>query len=100
MEQGFIPEGINKAPSPEKLYQMTAAQMVSLTISDGSEKGIKDRSHAELTEAAFMFETQLMDLLGDINPIAFESYAKLSHSQLTGIIKNCAGQICQIESAG
>ncbi len=98
LEQGFIPLGINKAaPSPEKLHQMTAAQVVSLFISDNCEKKKEDHSHTELMEAAFMFENQLMELLGDINPISFESYATLSQTRLSDIVKSCTEQIYQIE---
>lgn len=100
LEQGFTPLGIKNALPPEILHEMTAAQVVSLNISGNREKGIEDYSHKELMETAFMFENQLMEMLGDINPISYESYSELSHTRLTDIIKNCAEQICRIENAG
>ena len=83
---------------PDILHEMTAAQVVSLNISGNREKKIEDYSHKELMETAFIFENQLMEMLGDINPISYESYSELSHTRLTDIIKNCAEQICRIEN--
>lgn len=99
--QGFTPPGITKAMKPpEKLHEMAAAQVASLNTSSSSGKGIEEYSHAELMEAAFMFENQLMGLLGDINLISYEAYSELSHTQLADIIKHCTEQICKIENAG
>lgn len=101
LEQGFTPFSIKDAATPpDKLHKMTAAQVASLNISNDSEKGVEDYSHTELIEAAFMFENQLMELLGDINPSLYETYSVLSPTQLANIIKNCTEQICKIESAG
>ncbi len=101
LEQGFTPLGIKDAfRPPDKLHEMTAAQVASLNISDNSEKGIEEHSHTELMEAAFIFESQLMELLEDINPISYETYSELSHTQLADIIKNCTEQICKIGNAG
>ena len=101
LEQGFTPLGIKDAfRPPDKLHEMTAAQVASLNISDNSEKGIEEHSHTELMEAAFIFESQLMELLEDINPISYEAYSELSHTQLADIIKNCTEQICKIGNSG
>ena len=101
LDKGFTPLGITDAfKPPDKLHQMTAAQVALLNISDNNEKGIKDYSRSELIEAAFMFENQLMELLGDINPALYEAYVELSHTQLTDIITNCVEQIYKIENAG
>jgi len=95
--KGFIPLGITEAFNPpDKLHEMTATQVVL----DNNEKRIDEYSHTELIEAAFIFENRLMELLGDTNPITYEAYAELSHTQLTKIIKNCAEQICKIENTG
>lgn len=100
LDKGFTPPGITEAFNPpdkiDKLHEMTAAQV----ISDNNTKEIKDFSHSELMDAAFMFENQLMALLGDKNPIPYEAYTELSPTQLTDIIKNCAQQICKIENNG
>ena len=99
LDKGFTPLGItNTLKPPDKLHEMTAEQVVTLNMSDNNTKEIKDYSHTELMDAAFMFENRLMELLGDINPILYEAYAELSHTQLTDIIKNCAEQICKIEN--
>ncbi len=101
LEQGFTPLEIKDAFKPsDKLHEMTAAQVATLNISGNSEKGIEDFSHTELMEAAFIFENQLMQLLEDINPISYETYSELSHTQLTDIIKNCTEQICKIGNTG
>ncbi len=100
LEQGFIPLGIKDGlHSPDKLHEMTAVQVATLNIPDNNEKRIEDYSLEELMDAAFTFESQLMQLLGDINPISYEAYSQLSHAQLVDIIKNCTGQICKIENA-
>lgn len=98
--QGFTPVGMTDAVTPpDQLHNMRAAQVASLNISDNKEKRIEEYSHTELMEAAFVFENQLMELLGDINPVSYETYADLPPAQLADIIKNCAEQICKIENA-
>lgn len=100
VEQGFTPLGMTDAlTSPDQLHNMTAAQVTSLSFPDNKEKEIEDYSHTELMEAAFVFENQLMELLGDINPVSYEAYSVLPPAQLADIIKNCAEQICKIENA-
>ena len=100
LQQGFSPFCIEDVLRPPgKLHEMTAAQVVSLNISGDSEKGLEDYDHEELMEAAFMFENQLMVLLGDENSISYELYSDLSHRQLADIIENCTEQICKIENS-
>ena len=99
LQQGFSPFCIEDAlPPPGKLHEMTAAQVVSLNTSGDSEKGLEDYDHEELMEAAFMFENQLIVLLGDENFISYEVYSDMSHTQLADIIENCTEQICKIEN--
>lgn len=99
LDQGFIPPGLkDRVKIPEKLCELTAEQVVSLGMSEGSTKKIEDFSHAELVEAAFRFENQQMELLGDINSISCEAYAALPHAELVDIVKNSVEQICRMGS--
>lgn len=99
LNQGFIPSGVKDAAKvSDKLYEMTALQVMSFAEFNENGKTIEDYSHEDLIEAAFNFETRQMELLGDINSISYDMYCELSHADLVNIIKNSVEQICRIES--
>ncbi|MBU1193699.1 MAG: NUDIX domain-containing protein [Proteobacteria bacterium] len=99
LDQGFAPPGLeDRLKTSEKLCELTASQVVSLGMSDDNIKKVEDYNHEELIEAAFRFENQQMELLGDINLVSYEAYAVMAHAELVSIIKNSTAQICRMES--
>lgn len=80
-----------------RLCQMDARDIIRLRLAEPDTIRNSDFSQAELTEAAFTFENELMTRLGDANTIPLDAYTELSETQLAGIIKNCTEKIVQLE---
>lgn len=75
----------NAAPKP---HQMPPADVMGLDMAAVETD--------DLVEAAFTFETMLLDLLEDDNTLPYEVYTGLSRDQLSGIITKSAQKICQL----
>jgi Asp-tRNA(Asn)/Glu-tRNA(Gln) amidotransferase B subunit len=87
-----------KEPKHQKLYEMHAQDIVTLTRNSQKSEIFKALPKDDLIETAFKFENELMQLLGDENTIPFDTYTDLSMDQLVKIIKNCTEKITQIIS--
>ncbi len=87
-----------KKSESQKLYQMHAQDIVTLTRNPQKSDIFKTITKEDLVETAFKFENELMQILGDENSIPFDLYTDLSIEQLEKIIKNCTEKIIQINS--
>jgi hypothetical protein len=85
------------AASALKLHQVPPENVVQLDLADPATRSKQKISHADMVEAAFHFENQLLGLLGDANTIPFDAYEGLAPETLAGIISQCAGKICRLE---
>ncbi len=77
---------------PRKLFQLEPEEILKLDLKNQSPKNY---TVDEFAETAFNLENQLLELLGDVNSMPFDSYTALSSKQLVKIIINSAEGICR-----
>jgi len=84
--------------SPERLHLMTAEEVSLLDLGDLTAPGLAPHTRAELAEAAFTFENELMALLEDDNTMPMDAYVTMAEDQLKEIIRTAVGNICRLRS--
>ncbi len=81
-----------------KLYQCSPERVAQMDLADPDIRKNENITNADLTEAAFHFENQLLELLGDDNTIPYDAYEGLDPVKLAAIIHNCVEKICRLQN--
>lgn len=84
---------------PRKLHQMPAEEVAGFDLSnrEGLDKqGLSPHSAADLVEAAFTFENELMTLLGDENAMPYDIYETMDEAKLCTVIQSAVENICRL----
>ncbi len=81
-----------------KLYQCSPERVAQIDLADPDIRKNENITDADLTEAAFHFENQLLELLEDANTIPYDAYEGLDPVKLAGIIQNSVEKICQLQN--
>ncbi len=95
---GSMPdESTQEQPASKKLYQMTWEEISETGLDNFNKNAIGQYSKEDLTEAAFKFESELIEYLGDINDVSFDAYTSLPPEKLVKIIMNSIADICRLK---
>ncbi len=82
---------------PLKPHQMSAHEISISGLFNSKADALGHSSEKDLAEAAFKFENELIETLGDVNTIPFDSYTTLSKKELIRIIKKSVEDICRLK---
>lgn len=86
-----------KAAPPQTLHLMSAE---SVSVMDLDEKlALGEVSEADLAEAAFTFENELMAVLGDDNAMPMAAYSGMDGKELIKIIRAAVDNICRLRTS-
>ncbi|MCP4117764.1 MAG: hypothetical protein GY737_20680 [Desulfobacteraceae bacterium] len=80
--------------TPAKLYLMTAEEVSKINLEEDLTKGLIPGE--DLSEAAFIFENELMGLLGDDNAMSMDAYSGMDEQTLIGVIRSAVENICRL----
>ena len=94
--EGRAAEGAAAGAAPAKLFFMDPEAVAVLDLEREISRGRIPA--ADLAEAAFTFENQLMALVEDQNTIPLDAYADMPPDALIRIIRAAVDGICRIKS--
>lgn len=93
----FDPEKSRETATPQKLHLLPAEEVSVMNLKESLDQGAI--SGADLAEAAFTFENELMAVLGDDNTMPADAYAGMDDKTLIKVIRSAVDNICRFRSS-